>query len=226
MRKIDKSADVPQTLQNAPTPKNAREVDKKFYRADDVRKQLLEDQHNKCAYCESRIPEEYNDVEHYRPKTKYYWLGHDWNNLLYSCSLCNRSYKNDNFPLVNETNRVTAPGNIANEEPLIVNPVMEEPTMHIRFNRHIMVGITAKGKKTIEIFHLNKRKVLVHDREVLFESYKRKKADVENMQKLLESPILTNDLRTSINEIITSQLESINQDKSLDTPYSGMLVNQ
>ena len=87
-------------------------------------------------------------------------------------------------------------------------------------------AVIAKGKKTIEIFHLNKRKVLVHDREVLFESYKRKKADVENMQKLLESPILTNDLRTSINEIITSQLESINQDKSLDTPYSGMLVNQ
>ena len=226
MRKIDKSVVVPRTLQNAPMPKNAGEVDDKFYRADDVRKQLLDDQHNKCAYCESRIPKEYNDVEHYRPKSKYYWLGHDWNNLLYSCPLCNRLYKNDDFPLVNEANRVSKPGNITIEEPLIINPTIDEPTVHIRFNRHIMVGITAQGEKTIEIFHLNERDVLVHDREVLYEAYKREKENMEKMQKLLESPNLTFDLRNSMNEIIVSLLETINQYKSLDTPYSGMLVNQ
>lgn len=46
------------------------------------------------------------------------------------------------------------------------------------------------------------------------------------MQKLLESPVLTDELRDSINEIILSSTESINQYKSIDTPYSGMLINQ
>lgn len=46
------------------------------------------------------------------------------------------------------------------------------------------------------------------------------------MKKLLESPDLTDDLRCSINEIIASVSASINQYKSKDTPYSGMLLNQ
>lgn len=226
MRKINKSVVVPKTLQNAPIPNSADEVDVKFYKADDVRKQLLDDQHNKCAYCECRITKEYNDVEHYRPKSKYYWLGHNWNNLLYSCNLCNRSCKNDDFPLANEENRITTPTDLSIEDPLIINPTTEDPTLHIQFNRHIMVGITAKGKKTIEIFRLNERRELVHDREVLFESYKRCKEDLKNMQKLLESPHLTDDDRTSINKSITLKLEIINQYKSPDTPYSGMLINK
>ena len=227
MRKIDKSPNIPATLVDAPIPTSPAKVKKDIYKADDVRKQLLEDQHNKCAYCESRIPKEYNDVEHYRPRSKYYWLGHDWNNLLYSCPLCNRSYKNDDFPLLNEANRVTEPGgNLAIEEPLIINPSIDEPTLHIRFNRHIMVGITAKGKKTIEMFHLNEREVLVQDREILYESYKRKKEQIEKMQKLLKSPNLTDDFRPYINDTITFLMKSIDQDRALDKPHSGILVNQ
>ena len=71
MRKIDKSPNIPATLVDAPIPTSPAKVKEDIYKADDVRKQLLEDQHNKCAYCESRIPKEYNDVEHYRPKSKY-----------------------------------------------------------------------------------------------------------------------------------------------------------
>lgn len=226
MRKINKSAEVPKTLQNAPVPTRSDEVKESVYKAEDVRKQLLEDQHYKCAYCECRITKEYNDVEHYRPKSIYYWLGHDWSNLLYSCDLCNRTYKKTYFPLADETKRVTTPGSLAGEEPLIINPAFDEPTVHLRFNRHIMVGITDQGKKTIEMFHLNKRPVLVHDRELLFELYAKEKNNLEKMKKLLESPDLTDDLRCSINEIIASVSASINQYKSMDTPYSGMLLNQ
>ena len=226
MRKIDKSADVPQTLQNAPTPKNAREVDKKFYRAGDVRKQLLEDQHNKCAYCESRIPKEHNDVEHYRPKSMYYWLGHDWNNLLYSCPLCNRSYKNDDFPLVNEANRVTTPGSIAIEEPLIVNPAAEDPLQHIRFNRYMIVDITAQGKETIKMFQLNNRAELVNDRKELFELYIDQKKTLEDAQKIIESPNLPKEFKNALGEIIIRSSKAIQTYKSEKRPYSGMLVNQ
>lgn len=219
MRKITKSNIIPLTLRNAPVPTGPDEVKESIYKADDVRDQLLEDQHYKCAYCESRITREYNDVEHYRPKSVYYWLGHDWNNLLYSCDLCNRTYKKTNFPLKNEANRVTVPGSTDVEEPLVINPAFEEPTEHIRFNRYMLVGITDEGKNTIDMFKLN-------DRVQLYELYIREKDNLEKMQKLLESPVLTDELRDSINEIILSSTESINQYKSIDTPYSGMLINQ
>lgn len=226
MRKINKSVVVPKTLQNAPVPKNADEVDEKFYRADDVRKQLLDDQHNKCAYCESRIPKEYNDVEHYRPKSKYYWLGHDWNNLLYSCPLCNRSYKNDDFPLDNEANRVSKPGNIAIEVPLIINPAIEDPLVHIRYNRYMIVDITVQGKETIKRFHLNDRADLVNDRKELFELYIDQKKTLEDAQKIIESPNLPNEFKIVFGEIITRSSKAIQTYKSESRPYSGMLVNQ
>ena len=226
MRKIDKSVALPKSLQNAPTPNNAGEVDEKFYRADDVRKQLLEDQHNKCAYCESRIPKEYNDVEHYRPKSIYYWLGHDWNNLLYSCPLCNRSYKNDDFPLVNEANRVTAPGSIANEEPLIVNPATEDPLLHIRFNRYMAVDITAQGKETIKMFQLNDRAELVNDRKELYELYIDQKKTLEDAQKIIASQNLPKEFKNVLGEIITRSSKAIQTYRSERRPYSGMLVKQ
>lgn len=226
MRKISKSKLIPLTLRNASVPASPDEVKESIYKADDVRDQLLEDQHYKCAYCESRITKEYNDVEHYRPKSVYYWLGHDWNNLLYSCDLCNRTYKKSYFPLKNETNRVTAPGRIDVEEPLIINPALEEPAIHIRFNRYMLVGVTDEGKNTIDIFKLNDRAVLVYDRAQLYELYIREKNKLEKMQKLLEFPALTDELRDSIHEIILSSTKSINQYKSIDTPYSGMLINQ
>lgn len=68
-------------------------------------------QHYKCCYCEGKIPAGFNDVEHYRPKGRadrrpgcveqhgYWWLAFTWSNLLFACPGCNRSGKNDQFPL-------------------------------------------------------------------------------------------------------------------------------
>ena len=227
MRKIEKSSKIPQTLQNAPVPTKPNDVKDTIYKAIDVRTQLCEDQHYKCAYCESRITKMYNDVEHYRPKSIYYWLGYDWNNLLYACDLCNRTFKNNSFPLKDEAKKVTTPGNLSGEEPLIINPADEDPANHIKFNRHIMVGITDKGNKTIELFHLNdrdKRAELVHDREVLFEDYENQKDILVKAQMMLNSEILTDSLRNIIKEIILSSSKSIQSFQSIDSPYSGMLI--
>ena len=226
MRKITKSKAVPKTLQTAPVPTNPGTVQELIYKAADVRHQLLEDQHDKCAYCECRIPQAYNDVEHYRPKSIYYWLGHDWNNLLYACPICNRSYKKALFPLKNIAKRVTAPGSLDGEEPLILNPAFEEPANHIRFNRHIMVGITDEGRETINTFHLNDRRVLVNDREQLFDLYKKEKDKLKIAEYMKLLPNIDGDMLQKINEVIQLCLQSIQQYKSLDTPYSGMLINQ
>ena len=56
-------------------------------------------QHYKCCYCEIAVHEAYNDVEHYRPFSRYWWLGWDWDNLLFACARCNRSNKAAEFEL-------------------------------------------------------------------------------------------------------------------------------
>lgn len=230
MRKITKSSDVPLTLQKSPVPYDSGSVDKAVYRADDVRKQLMADQHRKCAYCECRVTEEYNDVEHYRPKEHYYWLGHQWDNLLYSCNLCNRSFKKAAFPLVDENKRALSPAdNIQDEEPLIINPVTDDPLVHIRFERWMLVGITVKGKKTISLFHLNdsrKRSTLIHDRRVLWERYTNAVKLKNVMENLLLRTDLPEEMKPDIAESLRRAILIIKSCKSSAEPYSGMLERQ
>lgn len=54
----------------------------------------------KCAYCESKADTvAYCDVEHFRPKTIYWWLAYWYENYLYSCQICNQLYKKAQFPV-------------------------------------------------------------------------------------------------------------------------------
>lgn len=62
--------------------------------------QLLKESANKCAYCEAPLKTvAYGDVEHYRPKSIYWWLAYNYENYLAACTLCNQAFKKDNFPL-------------------------------------------------------------------------------------------------------------------------------
>lgn len=226
MRKIKKSLEVPKSLQNAPIPKSAEEVKKEYYKAEDVREQLIKDQSYKCAYCESRISKEYNDVEHYRPKVIYWWLGHDWNNLLYSCPFCNRTCKKSEFPLLNENNRARTQSELENEEPLILNPIVDEIIDHIEFHRHIIVGKTEKGRKTIEIFRLNKRADLLNDRRNLFEKYENDIKRIRIAQDMLKDSQEDSEIYKLAKEMLELSLKSIEENKKYERPYSGVLVNQ
>lgn len=69
---------------------------KRWKRAKD---QLLRESHQKCAYCEAPTSVvAYGDVEHYRPKSLYWWLAYCYENYLASCQLCNQKFKRDHFP--------------------------------------------------------------------------------------------------------------------------------
>ncbi len=60
---------------------------------------LLSESLNKCAYCECYFRTvAYGDVEHYRPKSKYWWLAYSYYNYSASCQLCNQKYKKAKFP--------------------------------------------------------------------------------------------------------------------------------
>jgi len=72
-------------------------------------KELRDLYHDKCAFCESKIPVDEvtqkfrsnkGTVEHYRPKKGgYYWLGYEWTNLFLACNECNGP-KGDKFELI------------------------------------------------------------------------------------------------------------------------------
>ena len=69
--------------------------------------QLLVESNNKCAYCETptRVVM-YGDVEHFRPKSIYWWLAYSYENYLPSCGACNQEYKKDFFELVDKTKQL------------------------------------------------------------------------------------------------------------------------
>lgn len=97
----------------------ALSFDRTVYAAPEVKQALCDDQHGKCAFCESLVRHvAYGDVEHFRPKAAYradsghplrrpgyYWLAYDWSNLVFACELCNRRHKANLFPLADETRR-------------------------------------------------------------------------------------------------------------------------
>ena len=62
--------------------------------------QLKKESLGKCAYCEANTEVvAHGDVEHYRPKSVYWWLAYTYDNYLYACQICNQIYKSDNFPI-------------------------------------------------------------------------------------------------------------------------------
>lgn len=103
-------------------------------------------QQYKCCYCERKIACPYNDVEHYRPKASatrhpgstathgYWWLAFTWENLLFACPMCNRSGKNDLFPLELGSVALAAPvAPPGKEVPLFIDPSCESGVEHIEF---------------------------------------------------------------------------------------------
>ncbi|MEO6832026.1 MAG: hypothetical protein ABI378_06760 [Chitinophagaceae bacterium] len=71
--------------------------------------QLKVESNGKCAYCEANTEVvAHGDVEHYRPKSVYWWLAYTYDNYLYACQICNQTYKGVNFPV--GAKMFTAPG--------------------------------------------------------------------------------------------------------------------
>jgi len=141
-----------------------------------VARDLWQMQHRKCCYCESAIPQAFNDVEHYRPKASvkqtrkakakdgYWWLAWTWPNLLFSCPSCNRTAKNDLFPLAKPANRLqpkaAPPGQ---EDPLLIDPSnpTADPEDHVEFgfaagDQGHIYGRTRHGEETIQVCALHR----------------------------------------------------------------------
>lgn len=147
------------------------------YGDDGVKDLLFEGQHRKCAYCEKREEQaKYREAEHYRPKSRYWWLTWTWENLLFACIDCNREYKRDQFPLADESARLQPEsGPPQNEQPHIIDPYDPaiDPRAEIEFRRERVQGKerwrphgrTERGQATVRLCGL--------DRPGLIELYNR-----------------------------------------------------
>jgi hypothetical protein len=73
-----------------------------------AKQQLKRESHGKCAYCEAPTTSvAHGDVEHFRPKARYWWLAYCYDNYLFACQICNQQYKSDNFPFSGAAMRPT-----------------------------------------------------------------------------------------------------------------------
>ncbi len=142
-----------------------------IYAAPDVKQTLIDMQHSKCCFCESKITHiAYGDVEHFRPKKAvledeqlkrpgYYWLAYTWENLLFSCELCNRRKKRNKFP-IDGTRAETPEDDLEQEYPLFIDPAgPDDPEMLISFTdlgQAIAVDGNRRGQTTIQELGLNR----------------------------------------------------------------------
>lgn len=154
------------------------------YRDPEVKTALRRLFHGKCAYCEaSYVEDSPGDVEHFRPKSAikingriekpgYYWLAADWDNLLPSCSECNRERtqefpdssvkvagKSNWFPVKGKHVRSHTKNVIKEEKRLLLHPCRDFPNRHLEFT--FRGGIryipgSEKGLHSIEVFALNR----------------------------------------------------------------------
>lgn len=106
----------------------------RIYGNREIKRQLSMLSHGKCYYCDQYIESSaYGDVDHYRPKSKYWWLAYTWENLVFSCQLCNQMYKKGHFPVAGR--RANGPrSNLDDERPLLINPLDENPEDHIAYD--------------------------------------------------------------------------------------------
>ncbi|MES2465330.1 MAG: hypothetical protein V4671_32590 [Armatimonadota bacterium] len=144
-----------------------------IYGAEDVKEALIAAQYGKCCFCERKVFAD-GDVEHFRPKAAvkqrqgspllrpgYYWLAYDWNNLLLACSACNSRHKGNLFPLTNPRRRIrnhTESRDLSHEQPLFVDPSIEDPTQYIAFRDEVPLARdgNARGEATIKALGLDR----------------------------------------------------------------------
>lgn len=70
------------------------------YDGEDVKKQLLADQHDKCYICERYRDTDF-EIEHHKSQKNHPELIQDWNNLFMGCRYCNRKKSNDYDDILN-----------------------------------------------------------------------------------------------------------------------------
>ena len=158
--------------------------ERKIYAAKSVKNALIKAQHEKCCFCEAKGTHvAYGDVEHFRPKggfrqnpndplgrPGYYWRAYAWQNLFFSCQICNQRYKKNLFPLRNPERRARShDDDVSAEEALFIDPGSMNPEDYISFRQEYPYPIDGNdlGRTTIEALGLDRETLAERRRDRL-----------------------------------------------------------
>ncbi len=160
------------------------EIDSSIYGHPSVKEALLEAQHGKCCFCESKVEHiAFGHVEHFWPKRGvrqakgkpletpgYFWLAYSWENLLVACEQCNTRFKGNLFPLRHPSRRAkSVSDDLTLEEPMFLDPASEDPQAHIGFREEypFAVGGSDRGELTWKALGLAREALVERRREHL-----------------------------------------------------------
>jgi uncharacterized protein (TIGR02646 family) len=97
---------------------------------DKAKDQMLRESSGKCAYCESPTSVvAYGDVEHFRPKSKYWWLAYCYENFLPACVICNQRFKRDEFAMGRKGKAWTGPAVTKDMKPAALKALAKTMTV-------------------------------------------------------------------------------------------------
>jgi len=121
-----------------------KDVDRKYqehYKKEDVKTALIDMYNGLCCYCESDFGgSSYENIEHYKPKSKFPELSFEWDNLHLACQRCNTN-KSDKWEL---------------KGPHFIDPVEDNPDEHFDYNFCSIIAKTERGVYTIKEIDLNR----------------------------------------------------------------------
>jgi uncharacterized protein (TIGR02646 family) len=127
----------------------------------------------KCWYCEIIQERSDNGVDHFRPKSHYWWSAFSAENFRFSCIYCNSRRKNPEtgktegkgifFPLLDKSTRATCQAEECNESPMLLDPCQPGDPGLLDFNEN---GIpkpkyakpesrNERAKISIDLYHLD-----------------------------------------------------------------------
>jgi len=213
------------------------EFDGDIYSDNSVKTVLIEAQHRKCCFCESKVRHvTHGDAEHFRPKAGYrqvpdqdlqrpgyYWLAYEWANLFLCCPLCNRRYKSNVFSLRNPEDRATSHREeIEDEEPLFLHPERDDPEEHIGFREATAYARdgSERGGRTIAALQLNRDALHEVRRDYYDTSFK----ELKGLLRFLDSGNLTaaeeREAKRHVRRILERKWEDVQRD---DKPYVSMM---
>jgi hypothetical protein len=201
-------------------------------------KNCLNDASNrKCWYTESKNPGCHNDVDHFRPKAKklkkngeidywYWFLAFDPENYRLSCQFSNRlntnpktgfkGGKSNQFPLINEQPHARTKEDIAQENPVLLDPCNSNDCDLLEFQPDGRPVVSLKhSDNQVTCYRIEQSKLLLNldfptfneDREALY----------NNIKKLVERGDNYNITHNSALGDVKDDLRELMQE---DSPYS------
>ena len=163
-------------------------TEKNRYNHAEIKRALLAETHNKCAYCESKFRHvTYGDIEHVVPKSDIPAKWFSWQNLTIACDVCN-------------TNKSNKPV----DKDSFIDPYVVDPEEHFWH-----VGSTVFPRPGSDAASLTERLLKLNRAELL----ERRSERLKNLMRILESVKRTTNpqLKQILWEEFCSESESHNE---------------